>query len=90
MTSPAVDIRVRLTPRASSGQIELLADGSLRVRVTAPAVDGRANEALRRCVAKALGIAPSRVTLVRGVRAREKTLRIEGLDADGVRRRLTP
>lgn len=90
MSQSAIEIGVRLTPRASSGGVELLADGSLRVRVTAPAVDGRANDALRRAVAKALHIAPSRVTLVRGVRSRDKTLRIEGVDAAAIRLRLTP
>jgi uncharacterized protein (TIGR00251 family) len=81
-------ISVRLTPRAAADRIEVLGDGSLAVRVTAPAVDGRANEALRRTVAKKLGVAPSRVTLVRGQRSRDKVLRIEGLDADAVRRAL--
>lgn len=78
MADETLDIRVRLTPRASSEQVLLLADGSLAVRVTAPPVDGRANEALVRAVAKALGLAPSRVDLVRGARSRTKTLRVHG------------
>ena len=68
--------------------MRLLDDGSLAVRVAAPPVEGRANEALRKAVAKALGVAPSRVTLVRGERSREKTLSVEGIDAAGVRARL--
>ena len=68
--------------------MRLLDDGSLAVRVSAPPVEGRANEALRKAVAKALGVAPSRVTLVRGERSREKTLSVEGIDAAGVRARL--
>ena len=86
--SGVVDLRVRLTPRASRPSVELLDDGSLAVRVSAPPVGGQANAALVKAVAKALGLAPSRVALVRGERSREKTLRIEGLDAGEIRARL--
>ncbi|HEY5142674.1 MAG TPA: DUF167 domain-containing protein [Solirubrobacteraceae bacterium] len=82
------DVRVRLTPRAARPAVELLEDGSLAVRVSAPPVDGEANAALVKAVAKALGIARSRVVLLRGERSREKTLRIEGLDAGEIRSRL--
>jgi len=82
-----IDIRVRLTPRASGERITALEDGSLAVRVTAPPVDGRANDALVKAVAKALAVAPSRVELVRGERSRVKTLRVSGPGAE-LRRRL--
>ena len=87
MSDETIEIRVRLTPRASSERIVLLEDGSLAVRVSAPPVDGRANEALVRAVAKALAVAPSRVELVRGDRSRVKTLRVRGPGAE-LRRRL--
>jgi uncharacterized protein YggU (UPF0235/DUF167 family) len=58
------------------------------VRVTAPPVDGRANDALRRLIARRAGVAPSRVTLVRGEKSREKTLSVEGVDAATLRERL--
>ena len=83
--TPHALLRVRLTPRASREQVTLQDDGSLAVRVSAPPVDGRANAALERAVAGALGIAPSRVNLVRGTRGRDKTLRVEGLDEASVR-----
>lgn len=85
----AVDLRVRLTPRAGREEVILREDGSLAVRVGAPPVEGRANVALCKAVAKALGIAPSRVTLVRGQRSRQKTVRVEGLDAAAVSERLS-
>jgi uncharacterized protein (TIGR00251 family) len=87
---PSVTLRVRLTPRGGRDEVRLLDDGSLAVRVAAPPVEGRANDALRKVVAKALGVAPSRVQLVRGERSREKTLSVEGIDAAGVRARLAP
>jgi uncharacterized protein len=58
------------------------------VRVTAPPVDGRANDALRRLIARRAGVAPSRVTLVRGEKSRDKTLSVEGVDATTLRERL--
>ena len=85
---PSVRLRVRLTPRASREQVTLKPDGTLVVRVSAPPVDGRANAALERAVADALRVAPSRVTLVRGVRSRDKLVQVDGLDAGAVRERL--
>lgn len=87
---PSVTLRVRLTPRGGRDEVRLLDDGSLAVRVAAPPVEGRANDALCKVVAKALGVAPSRVRIVRGARSREKTLSVEGIDAADVRARLAP
>ena len=62
-------ISVRLQPRASRDEITgLRDDGVLVVRVTAPPVDGRANDALCKLLAKRLDVAPSRVSVVRGER----------------------
>ena len=58
------------------------------MRVTAPPVDGRANDALCRLIAARAGVAASRVTVVRGVKARDKVVRVEGVDAAALRRRL--
>jgi uncharacterized protein (TIGR00251 family) len=71
------ELRVRLQPRAHRDEIVGERDGVLVVRVTAPPVGGKANEALCRLVAKHVGVAPSRVTVVRGHRARDKVLRID-------------
>jgi uncharacterized protein YggU (UPF0235/DUF167 family) len=59
--------------------------GAVLIRVTAPPVDGKANDALCRLVAKAAGVAPSRVTVVRGHTARDKVLDVEGIDARALR-----
>ena len=58
------------------------------MRVTAPPVDGRANDALCRLIASRAGVAASRVSIVRGAKAREKVVRVEGIDAAGLRARL--
>ena len=74
------DLHVRLQPRASADAIVGERDGRLVVRVSAPPVDGRANEALCRLLARALGVAPSAVTVIRRHGAREKTVRVDGMD----------
>ena len=73
-------ITVRVRPGAGRDELLGLRDGILNARVAAPPVDGRANRALCRLVAGAVGVAPSRVTVVRGVRAREKVLELDGVD----------
>ncbi len=77
---PQATISVRLQPRGRSDELVGLRDGVLIARVTAPPVDGRANEAVCRLLAKALGVRPSRVAIVRGERARDKVLTVDGLD----------
>ena len=60
-------------------------DGAVVIRVTAPPVDGKANDALCRLVAKKAGVAPSKVTITRGHTARDKTLRVDGVDQAALR-----
>ena len=81
-------ITVRVTPGAREPAIGEWRDGVLRVKVREKAEKGRANEAVARLLAKALGVPPSAVTLVRGATSREKALEVEGLGEDEVRRRL--
>jgi uncharacterized protein YggU (UPF0235/DUF167 family) len=56
--------------------------------VTAAPVDDAANAALRKLIAKRAGVAASRVSIVRGGRSREKTVRVEGVGEADLRRRL--
>ena len=83
--SAAARIVVRLTPRGGRDGIEGWDGDVLRVRVAAPPVDGQANAALVRTVAKALGVAATRVSFVTGARGRDKTISIEGMAEDAVR-----
>ena len=81
-------IDVRLTPRGGRDRIDGWAGDVLRVRVAAPPAEGRANEAMVRLVAKALGVPPSRVTLVSGTQSRTKLIEVDGLTADEIRARI--
>jgi uncharacterized protein len=75
------EVRVRLQPRADRDALKgVREDGVLLARVTAPPVDGRANDALCKLIAKQAGVAPSRVTVVRGDKARDKVVRVEGVE----------
>ena len=85
---------VRLTPGASSDRIDgwdVDADGRpvLKVRVRARPVEGEANAALFKLLAKALGVPKSAVSLARGGQSRTKMLSIEGLSEDDLKSRLT-
>jgi uncharacterized protein YggU (UPF0235/DUF167 family) len=59
--------------------------GAVLIRVTAPPVDGKANDALCRLVANAAGVAPSKVTVVRGHGSRDKVLNVEGVESRQLR-----
>jgi len=78
-------IEVRLRPRGSSDELAGMRDGVLQAKVTAPPVDGKANKALCKLVAKRVGVAPSRVSVVRGEKSRDKVVRVEGVDAERLR-----
>lgn len=73
---PGSTFAVRAQPRARREGLSLDGD-RLVARVNAPPVDGRANEAVRRMLAAALGVAPSRLTLLRGETARDKLFRLD-------------
>jgi len=85
---PSARIYLTVTPGARQSSLEHGADGSLRVRVAASAVEGRANRELLRFLAARLRVAPSRVRLVKGAAARYKTVEVDDLDHDEVNRRL--
>ena len=60
----------------------------LRVTVAAAPVDGRANAALCKLIAKQAGVARGRVSVIRGERSREKVVRVEGVETGELRRAL--
>ena len=81
-------LQVRVQPRARRDEIAGEREGRLLVRVTAPPVEGKANEAVRRLLAKRLGVAPGRVAVARGHAGRDKLIEVKGIADDGIVRRL--
>ncbi len=89
-----IALSILLQPRASDSRIvgvEESADGvrRLKARVNAPPVEGEANRALIKLIAKTLGVAPSRVTIEKGETDRRKLVAVEG-DPDVLEEKLRP
>jgi len=82
MRAPTDETRfgVRLTPRGGLDRVDGVADGTLRARVAAPAVDGAANQALLRLLADELGVSRGSVRLVSGPTARTKVVAVDGVE----------
>ena len=81
-------IRIRVLPRASRNEIVALDDGIVKVKLTAPPVEGRANKALRKFLARKLGVRKKDVEIVSGERSRIKSIRIRGLTDKDVNAKL--
>jgi len=75
---------VRLTPRAGRDAVDGVVDGVLRVRVTAPPVDGAANQALLRLLASELHVPRRDVRLVSGETARHKLVAVDDVPAEAI------
>ena len=84
MTGTDSRFAVRLTPRSGSDAVDGVVDGELRVHVTAPAVEGAANNALVRLIAGELGVAKRDVRIVAGATSRRKLVVIDGMGPDAV------
>ncbi len=76
---------VRVQPRASQDAIEGAWQGALKIRLMAPPVDDRANQALRRLLAESLKIPMSAVKILSGERSRIKRVEVRGVTAEQVR-----
>ena len=74
LATPGTEITLRATPKAAANRIEPVPP--LRIYVTAAPTDGKANAAILKLLAKSLGLAPSRLALIRGAQSREKTFRV--------------
>ncbi len=76
-------IAVRVTPRASHNEIaEILSDGTVKIRLTAPPVEGKANEALVQFLSEVLDVSTSRIEIVAGETGRDKLISIQDMDAE--------
>ncbi len=83
-----VTFAVRVVPRASRNEIVGVQGDALKVRLTAPPVEGRANEALIAFLAERLSVRKSQVEIVAGATSRRKVLRVIGLSLQEVEERL--
>ena len=82
-------LAVRVTPRASRNEIvELLDDGTIKVRIAAPPTDSEANETLIDFLSEILGVPKSRLDIVAGVNGRDKLISVVDMDTDTVQQRI--
>lgn len=75
----ACTLELKTIPNAPRNEIVGWLGPALKVKVHAPALDGRANDALLEFLAEALAVRRSAVTLIRGEKSRQKVVRVEGL-----------
>ena len=80
-----VTFAVRLTPRAGKNEVAGVQAGALRVRLTAPPVEGAANAALIEFIADRLKVRKSAVSIVSGEKSRNKIVRVSGLRGEQIK-----
>ena len=83
-----VSLEVKVQPRSSRNQIVGEQNGALKIKLTAPPVDGEANAALIGFLASRLRIPRQKIHLVKGDTSRQKIVEIDGLDPDQLLARL--
>ncbi len=81
-------ISVNVVPRSSKNSIEW-EQGNLKVRLTAPPVDGAANEALVALLAERLGLPKRSISIVRGTTGRQKMVEISGISMENMKQKLS-
>jgi uncharacterized protein (TIGR00251 family) len=82
-------LAVRVTPRASRNEIvELLEDGTIKVRIASPPADHEANETLINFLSEILGVQKSRLDIVAGTTGRDKLISVLDMDADTAHQRI--
>jgi uncharacterized protein (TIGR00251 family) len=82
-------LELKVIPNAPRDEIAGWMGDTLKVKIHAPALEGRANDALLDFIARQLGVPRRQVSLLRGDKSRHKVLRLDGLDAAAVRAKLT-
>lgn len=76
-------LAIRVTPRARKNQVaQIMADGTIKITLTAPPVEGKANTALVKFLAEILQVPVNSIEIVAGASGRSKLVTISGLDVD--------
>ncbi|MCZ6790449.1 MAG: DUF167 domain-containing protein [Candidatus Dadabacteria bacterium] len=80
MGENSLNIQVQIQPGSSKDQIIGLHNGRLKIKISAPPVDGKANQNLIEFISKALGVSKSKIEILKGRTSKLKTLKISGVD----------
>jgi uncharacterized protein (TIGR00251 family) len=82
-------IAVRVTPRSSKNEIvEIQSEGTIRIHITAPAHEGKANEELIEFLSDILGVPKSRIDIIAGANGRDKLVTVLDMNAEEVHGRI--
>lgn len=84
----AARLAIKAVPGANRDEIVGPYGDRLKIRIAAPPEGGKANKAICALIADALGVKKSAVTVITGTASPEKIIRIEGLNADEIRKKL--
>lgn len=87
-TETGVIFRIRVVPRASRSEVAGIQGDALKLRITAPPVEGKANEECIRLLAETLGVKKGQVTIIAGHASRTKTVAVEGVKAKEIAARI--
>ncbi len=83
-----VTLTLQVVPRASKNQIVGIQGDALKIRLNAPPVEGKANDALIQFLAEWLGVARAQIEIIAGHTARRKIVRVRGISARVVQDRV--
>jgi len=83
-------LKLRIVPNAKRNEVTGEHGDAVKIKVAAPALEGKANEALLEFMAEKLGLHRRNLTLIAGEKSRDKLIEIAGLDATEARGRLLP
>jgi uncharacterized protein (TIGR00251 family) len=83
-TAAGAVFRIRVVPRASRSEVAGIQGDALKLRITAPPVEGKANEECIRLLAETLGVKKGQVTIIAGHASRTKTVVIAGIRSEAV------
>ena len=86
----SITFAIKVHPRAKKTAILGELGDALKLAITAPPIEGKANQACTEFFAKLLKVPRSSVTIASGEGSRKKVIRVTGLSADEIRRRLNP
>jgi uncharacterized protein (TIGR00251 family) len=82
-------ITVRVTPRMAKNEIaEIMNDGTVKIRLTAPPVDGKANQCLIDYLAEILGVKPAKIEIISGLTGRDKIVTVMDLTPEEVQEKI--
>jgi uncharacterized protein (TIGR00251 family) len=88
VTNGALTFAVKVVPRASKNQVVGAEGGALKIRLTAPPVEGKANDALIEFLANMLGVRRAQIEIVTGHASRRKIVRVRGVTAKQVKEKI--